>query len=73
MSPRTVEQLRGEIAAEREQLAGAVEHLRDELGTAAKLKGKLPVVAAGATVTGFVLGGGVGATMRYIARRGRER
>jgi hypothetical protein len=72
VSPRTVDELRSEIAAEREQLAGAVEHLRDELGLAAKLKGKLTAVAAGAAATGFVLGGGIGATMRYAARRSRE-
>ena len=73
MTPRTVEQLRGEIAAEREQLAGAVEHLRDELGMAARLRGRLTVFAAGAAASGFVLGGGVGAAMRYVARRSRER
>jgi hypothetical protein len=75
-APRTPEQIRTDIAAEREQLAGAVEHLRDSLGQATnisgKLKAKLPVVAAGAASAGFVLAGGVGATMRYFARRGRE-
>jgi hypothetical protein len=30
-------------------------------------------VAAGAASTGFVIAGGVGATARYFARRGRER
>lgn len=73
---RTPEQVREDIAAEREQLAGAVETLRGELGSAAnisgKLKSKLPVVAGGAATIGFVLAGGVGATMRYFARRGRE-
>ncbi len=73
---RTEEQIRSDIEAEREQLAGAVEHLRDELGEAtdiaAKLKDKLPVLAAGAASAGFVLAGGIGATMRYLARRGRE-
>ena len=73
---RTQEQVRQEIEAEREQLAGAVEHLRDELGEATnitgKLQSKLPLVAAGAASVGFVLAGGVGATMRYFARRGRE-
>jgi hypothetical protein len=73
---RTPEQVRLEIEAEREQLASAVEHLRDELGEATdvtgKLRSKLPVVAAGALSAGFVLAGGVGATMRYFARRGRE-
>jgi hypothetical protein len=76
-APRTPEQIRTDIAAEREQLAGAVEHLRDSLGQAAnisgKLRAKLPAVAAGAASAGFVLAGGIGATMRYFARRGRDR
>jgi len=74
---RTTDQVRADIAAEREQLADAVEHLRGSLGdatnVAGKLKSKLPVVAAGAASAGFVLAGGVGATMRYFARRSRER
>jgi uncharacterized protein DUF3618 len=74
---RTPEQIRADIEAERQELAVAVEHLRDSLGEAtniaAKLKGKLPLVAGGAASVGFVLGGGIGATMRYLARRGRER
>ncbi len=73
---RSTAQVRSDIEAEREQLAGAVEHLRDELGEAAditgKLKSKLPIAAGAAAATGFVLAGGVGATMRYFARRGRE-
>jgi hypothetical protein len=73
---RTQEQVRKDIEAEREQLAGAVEHLRGELGQAAnltgKLKAKLPLVAGGAASAGFVLAGGIGATMRYFARRGRD-
>ncbi|HZQ82492.1 MAG TPA: DUF3618 domain-containing protein [Gaiellaceae bacterium] len=73
---RTPDQIRADIAAEREQLADAVEHLRDSLGdatnVAGKLKAKLPLVAAGAASAGFVLAGGVGATMRYFARRSRE-
>jgi hypothetical protein len=74
---RTEEQVRSDIERERDQLAGAVEHLRGSLGDATnisgKLKSKLPVVAAGAASMGFVLAGGVGATMRYFARRGRDR
>ena len=74
---RTPEQIRAEIEAERTQLTEAVEHLRSELGEAtnigAKVKAKLPAVAAGAASTGFVIAGGVGATARYFARRGRER
>jgi hypothetical protein len=73
---RTPEEIRSELDAERAQLASAVEHLRGELGEAAditgKLKSKLPVVAGAAASVGFVLAGGVGATMRYFARRGRE-
>jgi hypothetical protein len=73
---RTTEQIRTELSSEREQLAGAVEQLRDELGEATnvtgKLQSKLPLVAAGAASVGFVLAGGIGATFRYFARRGRE-
>lgn len=69
---RTPEQVRDDIASEREQLAHAVEGLRDELKIAAKLKAKLPAAAAAAAGAGFVLAGGIGATMRYLARRGRE-
>ena len=73
---RTPEQIRSELNTEREQLAGAVEQLRGELGEAtnvsAKLQSKLPLVAAGAASVAFVLAGGVGATFRYFARRGRE-
>jgi hypothetical protein len=73
---RTQEQVRAEIEAEREQLAQAVEQLRDQLGEATditgKLRAKLPIVAVGALSAGFVLAGGIGATMRYFARRSRE-
>ena len=73
---RTPEQLRREIETERNQLADAVEQLRTEIGEAtnvtAKLRAKLPLVAAGAAGAGFFLAGGVGATMRLIARRSRE-
>ena len=73
---RTPDQIRNEIETEREQLATAVDTLRAELGEAtnvvAKLRAKLPVVAAGALGAGFVLAGGIGATMRLIARRSRE-
>jgi hypothetical protein len=68
----TAEDLQREIEAERQQLAHAVEHLREELGVAAKLQAKLPLAAAGAAAAGFVLAGGIGAAMRYLARRGRE-
>lgn len=73
---RTLEEVRRDIEAEREQLAAAVEELREEVGevtdVTAKLRGKLPVVAVGALGAGFVLAGGIGATARLLLRRGRE-
>jgi Protein of unknown function (DUF3618) len=73
---QTPEQLRRQIEAEREELATAVDTLRAEIGEAtnigAKLKARLPAVAAGAVGAGFVIGGGIGATMRLFARKSRE-
>jgi hypothetical protein len=77
LNGRTPDIVRREIESEREQLAQAVEKLREDLGEATdiagKLRAKLPAVAAGALGAGFFLAGGVGATMRLLARRGRER
>ena len=74
---RTPDTVRREIEAERVQLATAVEQLREGIGeatnVAAKLRSRLPVVAAGALGAGFFLAGGVGATMRVLARKVRER
>ena len=74
---RTPDTVRREIEAEREQLAHAVEDLREGLGevtdVTARLRDKLPVIAAGALGAGFFLAGGIGATMRFLARKGRER
>ena len=73
---RTLEHVRRDIESEREQLAGAAETLREEIGEAtnigAKLRSNLPMVAVGALGVGFLLAGGVGATARLIFRRGRE-
>jgi hypothetical protein len=73
---RTAEQVRKDIDSEREQLASALDVLRGSIGEAAdiggKLKSKLPIVAGAAASVGFVLAGGIGATARYFARRGRE-
>jgi hypothetical protein len=73
---RTVEQVRRDIEAEREGLAGAAETLREEIGEATDITGKLranlPAVAVGALGVGFLLAGGIGATARLIFRRGRE-
>jgi hypothetical protein len=69
---RTPEQVRRDIEAERERLAGAVDDLRAGMDINAKLKGKLPVAALAALGVGFVVSGGVGATMRLLMRKGRE-
>src|SRR5256885_12323912 len=74
---RTPEQVRRDIDAEREQLADAVEELRGGLAKVTDISGKLrsnlPLVAAGALGAGFFAAGGVGATMRVLAKRGRGR
>jgi len=69
-------QIRQELEQEREKLAEAVETLREEFEEATdvsgKLRAKLPIATAGALATGFVVAGGIGATMRLIFRRSRE-
>jgi hypothetical protein len=74
---RTPADVRREIETEREQLADAVDDLRKGIGEVTDVSGKvaanLPAVAAGAVGAGFFLAGGIGATMRLIFRRGRER
>lgn len=74
---RTADTVRREIERERRELADAVEQLRDGLGEAtnvsAKLSSRLPAVAAGSLGAGFFLAGGIGATMRFLARKGRDR
>jgi len=69
---RGVDQIRRDLAVERGRLAEAVESLRGELDLGKALKAKLPALAAGAAGAGFFLAGGIGATMRLLARRGRE-
>jgi hypothetical protein len=65
---QTPGQVRLEIASERQQLADAVESLRAGLD----LRGKVPLLAAAAAGAGFFLAGGIGATMRLLARKSRE-
>jgi hypothetical protein len=73
---RTPEQVRLELEAERERLATAVDSLRAEVKEAtdvgAKIRSNLPAVAVAAAGVGFVVAGGIGATARFFARRGRE-
>jgi hypothetical protein len=74
---RTLEQVRLELEAEREQLANAVDSLRSEVKEAtdvgAKLRRNLPVYAAAALGAGFLLAGGVGATKRRLFGREQEK
>jgi hypothetical protein len=73
---RTPEAVRRDIARERTELARAVEQLRSDLGGTFDLRRKVGsravVLAPAAFATAFVVSGGIGATMRYLARRGRE-
>jgi hypothetical protein len=69
---RSPEQVRRDIAREREQLALAVERLRTEVGGTFDIRSRVGVLVPAAFATAFVLSGGIGATMRYFARRGRE-
>jgi uncharacterized protein DUF3618 len=69
---RTPEQVRLDIEAERERLAAAVDDLRAGMDVNAKLQDKLPIAAVAALGIGFVVSGGIGATMRLIMRRSRE-
>jgi hypothetical protein len=73
---RSPEAVRREIARERTELARAVEQLRTDLGGTFDLRRKVGsrvvVIAPAAFATAFVVSGGIGATMRYLARRGRE-
>jgi len=69
---RTTDEVRREIETEREELASAVEELREAADVTTILRSKLPVLAAGGAGLGFFLAGGIGATMRLLARRGRE-
>ena len=68
---RNADQVRREIESERERLSRAVEGLRGELDVRQKLRGKLPLVAVAAVGAGFVVAGGLGATVRRLARRRR--
>lgn len=73
---RSPEAVRREIARERTELARALEQLRTDLGGTFDLRRKVgsrvAVIALAAFATAFVVSGGIGATMRYLAQRGRE-
>jgi hypothetical protein len=66
---RTPDQVKADIEAERDRLAGAVDDLRAEMDVNAKLRPKLPLAplaVAAALGAGFVISGGVGATIRLL-------
>jgi hypothetical protein len=69
-------ELRSRIERERNALATSVDSLRSEISEAtnisAKLRARLPAAAGGALAAGFVLAGGIGATVRLVFRKGRE-
>ncbi len=69
---RIPDDIRREIESERQQLAHAVDELRSAADVSSMVRSKLPVLAAGAAGAGFFFAGGIGATMRLLARRGRE-
>ena len=66
---RTPDQVKADIEAERDRLAGAVEDLRSEMDVNAKLRPKLPLAAVAALGAGFVISGGIGATIRLLIDR----
>jgi uncharacterized protein DUF3618 len=72
---RSPEQVRRDIEAHREELAGAVEALKRDIGKATdiggKMKANLPGVAGAALGAGFLFAGGIGAVVRLFGRRGR--
>ena len=74
---RTPAQVRHDIETERDELARALDSLRTGIGdatdVAAKVRANLPLVAAAAAGAGFLLAGGLGATVRLLSRRDRRR
>jgi hypothetical protein len=73
---RDTAELRRRIENERNALANSVDSLRSEISEAtnisAKLRANLPAAAGAAVAAGFLVAGGIGATVRLIFRRGRE-
>ena len=69
---RTIDDVRRDVEAERDQLANAAESLRESVAEAtdvtARLRSNLPAAAAGALGLGFLLAGGVAATVRLVFR-----
>jgi hypothetical protein len=74
---RTAEEVRKDIEVERDRLAGAVDDLRTGIDDAtdinAKLRRNLPVATAVALGTGFILAGGIRATVRAVLNHRESR
>ena len=68
----TEQELRRELSEEREQLADAVESLREATNVGAILRSNLGPAMLGALGTGFVIAGGLGATVRLLFGRGSD-
>lgn len=75
--PRSELEVRNAIREERQRLAASLDELRGGLGRTADIRARvgsaLPLVAAAAFGAGFVSGGGIGASVRYVLRRRRDR
>ena len=71
--PRTEAEIRSDIARERQALGEAVVELRSELVGMKSIRRNLPVLVVGALALGFVVSGGIGATIRFLMRRDYER
>jgi hypothetical protein len=69
---RTAEQVRLDIEAEREGLAAALEDVRAGVDVNARLRGKIPAATAGALALGFVVAGGIQATVRLLKGPSQE-
>jgi len=69
-SSADTEAVRRELAQERDRLVEAVDEVKRDLDGA--LRSKLPLFLAGAFLIGFVVSGGIGATVRLLFREGRE-
>jgi cellobiose-specific phosphotransferase system component IIC len=73
MATTEKEHLQEELEQEREELAASVEALRANANLAGALRRRLPLILVATFAASFVLAGGIGATMRLIARRSREK
>lgn len=75
--PRTADEIRASIEANRQELAGSLSRLQGEVTELTdwrkQIKRHQPQVIAGAAVAGFVLAGGIAAIGGVLTRRRRRR